>query len=87
LRVVGNNFFSKPYQGVKVVFPKSHENQLSTELFSWEVMGESLILKTQNLEETMNALLHANVSLEGLQIQSYNLEDLFIDMTGGQLRA
>ena len=74
------------YKGVKVIFPRSHESHLNPKHFSWEVMGESLILKTENLEKTMTALMQSHISLQGLQIQSYNLEDLFIDMTGGQLR-
>jgi len=42
---------------------------------------------TTNIDETIQHLLAHHVSLAGLEVRSRTLEDLFIDLTGQELRA
>lgn len=41
---------------------------------------------TDNVDTAIHKLLHGNVNLEGLQIKKPNLEDLFLKLTGTNLR-
>jgi ABC-2 type transport system ATP-binding protein len=43
-------------------------------------------IATQNLEATLRALMDAHVSLQHLRIRPPNLEDLFLELTGKELR-
>jgi len=43
-------------------------------------------IATQDLETTLRALMDARVSLKNLRIRPPNLEDLFLDLTGKELR-
>ena len=44
-------------------------------------------IATQDLESTLRALIDAKVSLKRLRIRPPNLEDLFLELTGKELRA
>jgi ABC-2 type transport system ATP-binding protein len=44
-------------------------------------------IATQDLESTLRALIDARVSLKRLRIRPPNLEDLFLELTGKELRA
>ncbi len=43
-------------------------------------------IATQDLEATLRALMDAHVSLQNLRIRPPNLEDLFLELTGKELR-
>jgi len=43
-------------------------------------------IATQDLETTLRALMDARVSLQNLRIRPPNLEDLFLELTGKELR-
>lgn len=49
--------------------------------------GDRIEIKTHDLDASVNALLAQNVSLSGMQIRSRDLEDLFLELTGKELRA
>lgn len=42
---------------------------------------------TDSVDKTLQTLMAKNLSLEGLQVKSPNLEDLFLKLTGHELRA
>ncbi len=44
-------------------------------------------ITTNNVNQTIKALLSRNISLSGLQIRSRNLDDLFLELTGKSLRS
>jgi ABC-2 type transport system ATP-binding protein len=44
-------------------------------------------IATQDVESTLRALMAADVPLKNLRIRPPNLEDLFLDLTGKELRA
>jgi len=48
---------------------------------------ESFEIETSDIDNAINTLLRAGVSLQGLRIRERTLEDLFLELTGRQLRA
>jgi ABC-2 type transport system ATP-binding protein len=50
-------------------------------------MAERVEITTDDLDTTLRILVDANVPLGNLRIRPANLEDLFLDLTGKELRA
>ena len=44
-------------------------------------------IQTTDLDATMRALLAADISLMGLKVRQPTLEDLFLELTGNELRS
>ncbi len=59
---------------------------LSLEGFGAQSFGEQVQLMSKDVNESIAALLAADVPLQHLQIRKRNLEDLFIELTGRELR-
>lgn len=51
------------------------------------VVNEQVEVHTKEVDETIQQLARAGISLDGLQVKSPNLEDLFLKLTGHALRA
>lgn len=51
-----------------------------------EQVGDYLELSTRETERTLKDLIEQGVNLEGIQVKSANLDDLFLKLTGGTLR-
>ncbi len=49
--------------------------------------GEYITIHTDNVHQTIMLLEHEKVSLSGLEIRSRNLDDLFIELTGKEIRS
>ena len=49
--------------------------------------GDRIEITTNDLDGTLRQLMDAEVSLTNLRIRPPNLEDLFLDLTGKELRA
>jgi ABC-2 type transport system ATP-binding protein len=49
--------------------------------------AERVEITTDNLDKTLRALIDAHVPLSNLRIRPANLEDLFLELTGKELRA
>jgi len=52
-----------------------------------EDTGKGVEISTSDIDRSIHWLQQQNVSLEGMEIRSRSLEDLFIDLTGKELRA
>lgn len=48
--------------------------------------NEQVIIKSRAVEETLQTLISAGISLTSLQIRNPTLEDLFLQLTGHSLR-
>lgn len=48
---------------------------------------QSVEIQTRDMHETLQTLLEKGVSLSRMKIRSWNLEDLFIELTGKELRS
>ena len=53
---------------------------------SWLIENGRVEITTQQVEETISLLIAEQVSLDGLQVKSPNLDDLFLKLTGHSLR-
>ncbi len=60
--------------------------ELSLHAFDAQALGEQVQLMSQDVNLSIAALLEAKVPLDHLQIRKRNLEDLFIELTGRELR-
>ena len=48
--------------------------------------NSSLLIQTANVDEVLSRLIKAGIDLSGMSVQSPNLEDVFLTLTGKQLR-
>jgi ABC-2 type transport system ATP-binding protein len=64
-------------------FPQS-ARQLPLQLFE---AGDRVEITTNDLDSTLRTLMDAHVPLTNLRIRPPNLEDLFLELTGKELRA
>jgi len=74
------------FDGVMVSLPKQISEQLQAADFSIQPNNHRVEIMTNEVESTIRRLLEKNISLDDMQIRSPNLEDLFIKLTGHQLR-
>ena len=74
------------FDGVMVTLPKQVNEQLIAAGFQCQQNNHRVEIATNKVEESVRELLEKNISIDGMQIRSPNLEDLFIKLTGHQLR-
>ncbi len=57
--------------------------------WSWEtqIHGDTMRVLTNNTADTLEKCIEQKYNLEGLKVSSATLEDLFIDLTGSELRS
>ena len=48
--------------------------------------GSTLILSSENIEETLRTLMNNNINLQDMAVDSPDLEDVFLYLTGRRLR-
>ncbi|MEJ2058817.1 MAG: ABC transporter ATP-binding protein, partial [Desulfofustis sp.] len=53
---------------------------------AYQLTNGSLVIRTDNVDTVLNKLLKSGINLSGMRIQSPNLEDVFLTLTGKQLR-
>ncbi len=81
-----NNMLQEHFDGSIIKLPASLKQYLETANFSVSENNQTVELLTNNIDLTIKQLLENNISLNELQVRSPNLEDLFIKLTGHQLR-
>ncbi len=54
--------------------------------FDYQVTNGSLIIRTDDVDTILHHLLTSGIDLSGMRIQSPNLEDVFLTLTGKKLR-
>src|SRR4051812_35131259 len=80
-----DNLLREHFQGLSIRIPKGEASALDTKSISSCQIFEredAYELLTEDPEGTMRALLDRHVPLQGIQIRSKNLEDLFLKLTG-----
>lgn len=75
----------KHYEGVMVQLPKENVASSSLEV-AWVEHNEHVEVETKEVDQLLQSLIAANVSLTGMQVKNANLEDLFLKLTGNALR-
>ncbi|WP_444997896.1 ABC transporter ATP-binding protein [Aliikangiella sp. IMCC44359] len=74
------------FDGSIIGLPNTQKKTVSQLSLPFKLNNNLIEIQTENVELTIKKLLENNISLEGLQIRSPNLEDLFIKLTGHKLR-
>jgi len=72
--------FPKSMLSEKMIIKLEEKNQKIIPHPSW------LEISTANVNQTLEILLAMNLDLNYLQVRQRNLEDLFLELTGGELR-
>ncbi len=75
------------FEGVMVRLPESaveHLEQLPEQTYR---RNGTVEFTTRRVDETIQQLLQHKVSMDGLQVRSPNLDDLFLKLTGHELRS
>ncbi|MFT6732741.1 MAG: ABC-2 type transport system ATP-binding protein [Polaribacter sp.] len=74
------------FEGVVISLPKEASAQLSDESIVFLESNNRIEIVTNDTEKTVKMLLDKSIPINNMQIRSPNLEDLFIKLTGNQLR-
>ncbi len=70
-----------------ICLPGSNTIEEIAELpFPWQTEGDSIRIDSNNIPEVISQLVEHNVDLTGMSVSSANLEDVFLRLTGRQLR-
>ena len=80
-----NELLQKHFRGLSIRLPKGNSSAWKPSLLQeCEIFdrGDAYEILTENPEATMRMLLDQSVPLEGIQIRTRNLEDLFLKLTG-----
>ncbi|TQV75521.1 ABC transporter ATP-binding protein [Aliikangiella marina] len=81
-----NTLLKDHFDGVLVTLPISIEPKLKSMQLDYLRNNQVVEIMSANVDQTIRTLLENEVPLEGMQVRSPNLEDLFIKLTGHQLR-
>jgi ABC-2 type transport system ATP-binding protein len=81
-----NELLAEHFKSVFIYLPKEQVPQSLVDKNQWVIANGRVEITTQQVEETISFLIAEHVSLEGLQVKSPNLDDLFLKLTGHSLR-
>jgi ABC-2 type transport system ATP-binding protein len=76
-------------ENFKEVFIYLPELQVPEELikkYQWNKRSSCIEIISENVEKTLSLLISLDISLQGLQVKSANLYDLFLKLTGHTLQ-
>ena len=76
----------KHFEEVFIYVPKLQIPDDLLKPHKWMVEGDSVEIRSENVEQTLSFLMEQDVSLDGLHVKSANLDDLFLKLTGHSLR-
>lgn len=77
---------SDHFNGVLVTLPAENENRLNGIPLKSLRNNQIIEIMSESVDSTIRLLLENDIPLDGMQVRSPNLEDLFIKLTGHQLR-
>jgi len=80
------DLLAQNFDGVLVSLPKQMTDLLEQAELKIQQNNNRVEIMTSDVEKTVKNLLDKSISLDDMQIRSPNLEDLFIKLTGHQLR-
>jgi len=77
---------NKHFNEIYIYLPKAQVPEVLIAQYNWQLQEQRVEITSNNVEQTMSLLMSHQVSLEGLQVKSANLDDLFLQLTGHSLR-
>ncbi|MBS0288287.1 MAG: ABC transporter ATP-binding protein [Proteobacteria bacterium] len=80
-----SGLIAQRFSNYQIRLPKNGTLKLPDTIAHQE-SGDYFVIDTQKVDTCIRELLQAGVSLEGITIFEHNLEDLFLHLTGHQLR-
>lgn len=84
-----NQLLNEHFKSVVIVIPKKGNEavlNLKNKLDDLQEFNETYELRTERLNETLADLAEMRLDLSGMSVRQSNLEDLFIKLTGKELR-
>jgi ABC-2 type transport system ATP-binding protein len=76
----------KHFSHVFIYLPITQVGEALITQQQWQIHGDRVEIISNNVEQTLSFLMQEKVSLEGLQVKSANLDDLFLKLTGHSIR-
>lgn len=73
------------FKGAVIYLPKTSLNSAQIALFNAQVHGDHYAIYAQDVELCISQLLAQGITLNGMQIKSASLDDLFVKLTGHTL--
>ena len=80
------NLLESHYKGVSLEIPQSGFSPPADFPWVWNHHGTTIAIQTEDVNATLTWLMKREVSLENLRVKIPTLEDLFLDLTGHDLR-
>ena len=80
-----SELIAQKFSNYQIRLPKNGIKSLPSNI-THTLIGDYFVIDTQKVEETLKALLQSGISLDAISISEHNLEDLFLHLTGHQLR-
>lgn len=82
------NLLNQHCRGVSITLPSSvDESVLHRMNCTWYRVNQTIEIQTEKPHDCLRLLIDNNVDITGMVVRSQNLEDLFLKLTGTQLRA
>lgn len=81
-----NTLLTEHFHDVFIYLPKSQVPQTFVEKYQWTTRGDRIEITSENVEHTMSLLMQLGIPLNGIQVKSANLDDLFLKLTGHTLQ-
>jgi ABC-2 type transport system ATP-binding protein len=82
-----NHMLNNEFDGVIISLPDTVANQLNEKNINFSKVNNRLEIISSDIDLSIKILLENHIPLNAMQIRSPNLEDLFIKLTGHQLRS
>ncbi len=77
---------AKHFEHVFIYLPKEAVSEALVTEQGWSEVHNRIEIASENVEQTINLLIHHKVPLGELHVKSANLDDLFLKLTGHSLR-
>lgn len=83
-----NELLAEHFSDTIIQLPASNiDRELLGSTVEYQLQDDCVEIRTDSINETLSKLLASGVNLQGLQVRARNLDDLFLDLTGSELRA
>ncbi len=74
------------FKEVFIYLPESQVPEKLVNQYQWNKRSGGIEIISKNVEQTLSLLISLGISLQGLQVKSANLDDLFLKLTGHTLQ-